>query len=119
MRTTSKEPQAQFAYVITSHSLLCPIQELLLRPDVLKVGVGIRGDAIKLQGDFGFAPEALQELSDEANRRVLAAVPQVGFLTVIMAGQCCSTHTYCLSMVSASRQGTPGQSAERRSSSQV
>ena len=38
--------------------------------DILKVGVGAYGDALKVQRDFGFAMEGVLDLSDFANARL-------------------------------------------------
>ena len=38
--------------------------------DILKVGVGAYGDALKVQRDFGFAMEGVLDLSDYANARL-------------------------------------------------
>ncbi|KAL4857168.1 Werner Syndrome-like exonuclease [Chlorella vulgaris] len=73
-RQQQRWPQHCCLLLHICHSGLTPhLQQLLCSKDILKVGVGILGDAQKLYRDFGLQMQGVVCLSDYANARVSTA----------------------------------------------
>ncbi|KIY92864.1 hypothetical protein MNEG_15099 [Monoraphidium neglectum] len=58
-------------------TILSYSQELLVREDVLLLGVNIGGDALKMRHDWGVTPASCSDISDTANGRVLGHLPGI------------------------------------------
>ncbi|PRW57233.1 Werner syndrome-like exonuclease [Chlorella sorokiniana] len=69
------------------HSGITPhLRQLLTSPDVLKVGVGIHGDSLKIQRDFGIEMQGILCLSEYANARLVAPLPGADPAAGVAAG---------------------------------